>query len=168
MPHRLPYLQSLTNDALAWMVVFSASLAGSNSLNASEWKNAIGPYGGYFISLVMLGVFMQRDRAATKLRAVDQAKAEALRAAQDAVTERRHKEMLDMQEKSFATVIELTAESIKARGLTCQTMQGVDHTLQDFKESNERTTQAILEAMKGKPCHAMSLSQMFPNFPKTP
>jgi hypothetical protein len=165
MPHRLPYLQSLTNDALAWMVVFCASLGGSIP-STSEWKHAIGPYGGYFISLVMLGIFLNRDRAATKTRREDQLKAEIKQASTEAATERRHQEMVIMQEKSFATVIELTAESIKARGLTCQTMQGVDHTLQDFKESNERASKAIVDAMKGRPCHAMELSQMFPNFPK--
>jgi hypothetical protein len=130
MPYRISHAPGLFNDALAMMAVFFAN--SSAVIGGTDWGNAIGPYGGYFISLAMLGLFIQRDRASTK------------------TAERRHAETIAMQKANGDQLMGLTVEGIKAQGRATVAIESVDRTLQYLsKEMGERPCQA--KTFKEKP-----------------
>lgn len=146
MPHRIAHASTLFNDALALVAVFVAN-ASASLTDAEGWAKAIGPYGGYFISLVMLALFIQRDRSATK------------------TAERRHAETISMQKANADQLMALTVEGIKAQGKVAMVISNVDHTLQSFQQSNDENTAKIVTAMNSKTCHAKTIKELFPNFP---
>jgi hypothetical protein len=78
----------------------------------------------------------------------------------------RHAETLALQKENSQKLMDLTAESIKAHGYTCQAIASIDRTLQSFQEAGENSTTEIVAAMKGKSCHAQTLREMFPNLPE--
>jgi hypothetical protein len=122
MPHRFHHVPQLFNDALAMLAVTVASLS-SSVFSADDWAKAIGPYGGYFISLFMLGLFIMRDKASTKQQQLDKLKTEE-------ATERRHNETLTLQKENSAQLMAITVESIKAHGKATVAIESVDRTLQ--------------------------------------
>ena len=124
MPHRIAHVSSLFNDALALMAIMIANASAAFE-GAEGWAKAIGPYGGYFISLAMLGLFIQRDRYATK------------------TAERRHAETIAMQKANAEQLLGLTVEGIKAQGRATVAIESVDRTLQ-----------YLTEEMGKRPCQA--------------
>lgn len=105
------------------MMAVSVASLSSSVFSAEDWGKAIGPYGGYFISLFMLGLFIMRDKASTKQQRDDKAKSEE-------ATERRHAETLAIQKENAAQLMAITVESIKAHGRATVAIESVDRTLQ--------------------------------------
>lgn len=121
MPHRIFTVPHLYNDALAMLAVSMASLT-SSGLSSSEWGNAIGPYGGYFISLIMLGMFIMRDKSNLKQQREDKITTEA-------ATEKRHKEAMDLQRTNAEKLMELSHEAIKAQFHVAQALTDLKEEL---------------------------------------
>jgi hypothetical protein len=153
MPHRLPLISFAYNylTEILGMVavgVYSATRYVAAMMNEDTWEKVKGSEGALFGAVIVVIVLW-----ASKV--MDGRRLDA-----------RHAETLALQKENSQKLMDLTAESIKAHGLTCQTIASVDRTLQAFQEAGENSTKKIVDAMKGKSCHAQTIKEMFPNFPK--
>jgi len=128
MPHRM------STDAAAVASAWTATLAPA--LSDQDWARAIGPYGGLFVSLVMLIFFVvhavrrQRKDDLREKTLIAQREAESL-ASENRFKlemedrERRHNEQLKFQERQQDRVMELVAECVKSNARVCQAIDAV-------------------------------------------
>lgn len=100
------------------------------------WTKMIGPFGGLFLSIVFLGIFLRKDSIARRDRIkvesmlrddtlAREKKEEARRAADDDAQERRHSETLALQKENSHQLLELTKSSITAQAETAHAIQSL-------------------------------------------
>ena len=133
MPHRF------IHDTLGAAFIWTASVSGL--IAREDWENAIGPYGGLFVSLVMLTVFILHSRSRIRkddTKALSDRVDNAAREERDRVErERHHAESLAAQDRIGAKF-----EALHIRQMGCQL----------------ETTKSLLklgsavEKMAGRPC----------------
>ena len=109
------------------------------------WTRVIGPFGGLFLSIVFLGIFLRKDAIARKDRLKAEAemkaaadarekKEEERRKAEEEQRERRHSETLALQEKNSKQLVALTVAGIRREGKT------------------EAAIEKLAAEMKSRPC----------------
>lgn len=100
------------------------------------WTKLIGPFGGLFLSIVFLGIFLRKDSIARRDRiktesqlradiAAREKKEETRRKEEDAAQERRHTETLNLQKENSHQLLELTKSSITAQAETAHAIQSL-------------------------------------------
>jgi len=153
MPFRLPILQSavpvaIEAFAVALIGIYSGARYVANIIDDSTWDKVKGAEGALFGAVVIvITLWLSKISDGKRL-------------------DKRHSETLALQKENADKLMALTAESIKAHGLTCQTISSVDRTLQSFQQSNEENAEKIVSAMNSKTCHAKTMKELFPNFPQ--
>lgn len=100
------------------------------------WTKMIGPFGGLFLSILFLAIFLRKDTVARRDRIKVEAqvradalareqKEEARRKEEDEAQERRHSETLNLQKENSHQLLELTKSSITAQAETAHAIQSL-------------------------------------------
>ena len=127
-----------------------AALAAFVAVNApiteSDWSKLIGPYGGYFLSLIMLLLFIRRDNRNRK-DATKRLESEELN------RERRHKESLEIQRDNSKSLMELNIKQIEAQHAVSVAMTGLTQELRSrpCQADDAPTTATTKRKRKRKP-----------------
>lgn len=100
----------------------AAFVAATAPIRDTDWSKLIGPYGGYFLSLLMLLMFIRRDNRNRK----DAAKRLSL---EEDSRERRHKEVLQLQKENSSSLMVLNVKQIEAQHAVSVAMTGLTQEL---------------------------------------
>ena len=157
MPHRHPELHSFFTHAaegtlLGLLAVWQGAEAIAAAISEQDWQKAFGPNGVAFVSVVAVVVlwgallaFIHRTKKDEEKRRAEEIEA---RNREDEARERRHKEIMDLQNKNWTDLKELTAESIKAG------MRGTYAVENLVRQLGERPCQADSFKPYSQPCPA--------------
>ena len=137
----------LEGITLAGLAAWQGGQAVAVAISEQDWQKAFGPNGVAFVAVIAVVVlwgalltFIHRSKKDSELRRKEELEA---RANEDAARERRHKEIMDLQNKNGSDLKDLTAESIKAN------MRGTFAV-----ETLAKNLQALTCDLADRPCQA--------------
>ena len=115
-----------------------------------DWQKLTGPYAFLFGLIIAVIVLWNSGRMREKNENIR-------RAAEAVAREKQHSETLALQKENSQKLLDLTAESIKAHGMSVGAIKSMD-----------RTIQALTVELSERPCQAEKFKRPFPRLPDHP
>ena len=113
-------------------IPFATASTVSRAISEDDlWTRVIGPFGGLFLSLLFLAIFLRKDSIARRDRLAAEAKAEAKAEAEEKKREQRHTEILLVHSDNAKTLVGMVEAGIRREVTT-------EHILQEISESNKK------------------------------
>lgn len=123
---------------IAALGLWSGTLAVSDAITDADWQKIKGPEGALFLCVIIILTLWNSGRVRERNENLRREREEAAR-------ENRHSATLKIQKDNAEKLMELTAESIKAHGLSVGAIRSMD-----------RTIMALTEELKERPCQKLA------------
>lgn len=154
MPYRT-HLFTITGTLIEGLVLGILAIANGCKYIAAmiaddDWAKMTGPYAFLFGLIVAVVVLWNSGRVREKNE-------NTRRAAEAEAREKQHAETLTLQKENSQKLLDLTAESIKAHGMSVGAIKSMD-----------RTIQALTLELGDRPCWATKNKASFPRLPSHP
>lgn len=113
------------------------SLYTGTVIAESDWQKLIGPYGALFIACIVLTLTWSNNRRKER-------REEARRDREEEKRDKRHDENMRLQKENWERITDLTAENIKARGISAAAVDRMSSSIQNLTiELKERPCQRV-------------------------
>lgn len=122
---------------LGLLGTWSGIMAVSEAISEKDWQKIKGPEGALFLCVIIILTLWNSGRVREKNENKRREKEEAAR-------EARHAENLKHQRENAEKLMDLTAESIKAHGMSVEAIKSMD-----------RTMMILTEELKERPCQKL-------------
>lgn len=122
---------------IAMLGTWSGIMAVSEAITEKDWQKIKGPEGALFLCVIIILTLWNSGRVREKNENLRREKEEKSR-------ELRHAEGLKLQRENAEKLMNLTAESIKAHGMSVGAIKSVDRTLMN-----------LTEELKERPCQKL-------------